>query len=408
MPVPVSQGRVKKFTTDGPIPPPHSRRGVVPQVDPTKKLVAAPGQLLDRPGAIRSSTRRGRGVPCGRHPPYRLRRPVPLSLLSPLPQTATLGRETATPPIRAFPQLPGRLDIICSPPQRGREAIRRSIAHHIACGGHPAYPHCRQQRRPAGGWRRPYPHISPTAGPTRCHLLSPTARQRVYTPRYRPPYRLLRSASLSPLPPTAMPGWGMATPPIRAFPQRRPARSTPYKPKGSVLPRFIGPGGRARRAKKCIGLRVGGAKRVAASKGRIAAEKEAGPIPLAVVLQGAMAVAIGKKGGRCRDLSPPPRRPVQNSLPFPAPLPNRRGRHPTPSRLPMPPPLSWVAGPSTPHRRSAPSPTPSPVRPRQTPLPPMERPILPRGPAARNRNRGQTRQGQNFPPPGQGKFCLPR
>ena len=31
-----------------------------------------------------------------------------------------------------------------------------------------------------------------------------------------------------------------------------------------------------------------------------------------------------------------------------------------------------------------------------------------RGPAARNRNRGQTRQGQNFPPPGQGKFCLPR
>ena len=77
-----------------------------------------------------------------------------------------------------------------------------------------------------------------------------------------------------------MPGWGMATPPIRAFPQRRPARSTPCKPKGSVLPRFIGPGGRARRAKKCIGLRVGGAKRVAASKGRIAAEKEAGPIPV--------------------------------------------------------------------------------------------------------------------------------
>lgn len=220
-------------------------------------------------------------------------------------------------PIRAFPQLPGRLDIICSPPQRGREAIRRSIAHHIACGGHPAYPHCRQQRRPAGGWRRPYPHISPTAGPTRCHLLSPTARQRVYTPRYRPPYRLLRPASLSPLLPTAMPGWGMATPPIRAFPQRRPARSTSCKPKGSVLPRFIGPGGRARRAKKCIGLRVGGAKRVAASKGRIAAEKEAGPIPLAVVLQGAMAVAIGKKGGRCRDLSPPPGGPCKTRSLFP-------------------------------------------------------------------------------------------
>ena len=199
MPVPVSQGRVKKFTTDGPIPPPHSRHGVVPQVDPTKKPAAAPGQLLGRPGASRSPTRRGRGVLYGRHPPY----------------------------------------------------------------------------------------------------------------------RLLRPASLSPLLPTAMPGWGMATPPIRAFPQRRPARSTPCKPKGSVLPRFIGPGGRARRAKKCIGLRVGGAKRVAASKGRIAAEKEAGPIPLAVVLQGAMAVAIGKKGGRCRDLSPPPGGPCKTRSLFP-------------------------------------------------------------------------------------------
>ncbi len=273
MPVPVSQGRVKKFTTDGPIPPPHSRRGVVPQVDPTKKLVAAPGQLLDRPGAIRSSTRRGRGVPCGRHPPY----------------------------------------------------------------------------------------------------------------------RLLRPASLSPLLPTAMPGWGMATPPIRAFPQRRPARSTPCKPKGSVLPRFIGPGGRARRAKKCIGLRVGGAKRVAASKAALPPKKRRALFPSQLSFKEQWLWQSAKKRGQCRDLSLPPRRPMQNSLPFPAPLPNLRGRHPTPSRLSMPPPLSWVAGPSTPHRRSAPSPTPSPVRPRQTPLPPMERPISPRGPAARNRNRGQTR-----------------
>ena len=400
MPVPVSQGRVKKFTPDGPIPPPHSRRGIVPQVDPTKKLAAAPGQLLDRPGAIRSSTRRGRGVPCGRHPPYRLRRPVPLSLLSPLPQTATLGRETATPPIRAFPQLPGRLDIICSPPQRGREAKRRSIARHIACGGHPAYPHCRQQRRPAGGWRRPYPHISPTVGPTRCHLLSPTARKRAYTPRYRPPYRLLRPASLSPLPPTAMLGWGMATPPIRAFPQRRPARSTPCKPKGSVLPRFIGPGGRARQAKKCIGLRVGGAKRVAASKSALPPKKRRALFPSQLSPKERWLWQSAKKRGQCRDLSPPPGGPCKTRSLFPprcqigaAVVPHQAV---CPRRRPGLPGLQHHSVP------------PSPVRPRQTPLPPMERPISPRGPAARNRNHGQTRQGQNFPPPGQGKFCLPR
>lgn len=232
----------------------------------------------------------------------------------------------------------------------------------------PAIPVATDSDTRPGDGNAPYPRIPPTARPTRYHLLSPTARQGGHTPQYHPPYRLWRpprlstlpptattgrgiatalsahfpncradqmpsalphSAAgvhtpryrppyrLSPLPPTAMLGWGMATPPIRAFPQRHPARSTPCKPKGSVLQRFIGPGGRARQAKKCIGLRVGGAKRVAASKSRIAAEKKAGPIPLAVVLQGAMAVAIGKKGGRCRDLSPPPGGPCKTRSLFP-------------------------------------------------------------------------------------------
>ena len=329
----------------------------------------------------------------------------------------------------------------------------------------PAIPVATDSDTRPGDGNAPYPRIPPTARPTRYHLLSPTARQGghtpqyrppyrlwrpprlstlpptattgrgmatplsahfpncradqmpsalphsaagVHTPRYHPPYRLLRPASLSPLLPTAMPGWGMATPPIRAFPQRRPARATPCKPKGSVLPRFIGPGGRARRAKKCIGLRVGGAKRVAASKAALPPKKRLALFPSQLSFKEQWLWQSAKKGRAMQRPVPAPRRPMQNPLPFPAPLPNRRGYRPTPCRLPMPPPLSWVAGPSAPHRRSAPSPTPSPVRPRQTPLPPMERPISPRGPAARNRNRGQTRQGQNFPPPGQGKFCLPR
>lgn len=232
MPVPVSQGRVKKFTTDGPIPPPRSRRGVVPQVDPTKKLAAALGQLLGRPGASRSPTRRGRGIPCGRHPPYRLRRPVPLSLLSPLPQTATLGRGMATPLSAHFPNC--RADQMPS-----------ALPHSAAKGLYAAVS----------------PAISPAA--------------------VRPAYLHFRR-------------------------QRHPARATPCKPKGSVLPRFIGPGGRARRAKKCIGLRVGGAKRVAASKAALPPKKRRALFPSQLSFKEQWLWQSAKKEGGAETCPRPP------------------------------------------------------------------------------------------------------
>ena len=188
-------------------------------------------------------------------------------------------------PYLRIPQLPGRPDTICSPPQRGRGPYAAVSPAISSTAAHPAYPHFRRQRRLLSA-----------------HSPNDTRRE---------PHPANRKGLSS---------------------RRAPAHA-------AVL-------GRQRR----IDLHVGGEERGAANKSRIAAEKEAGLIPQAVRLPKERHLPRATKGG-----APVPRpalrRSVQNPLPFPALMQNRRGCRPTPNHLPLP--SSWAASPLPPSGHGA-------------------------------------------------------
>ena len=197
-----------------------------------------------------------------------------------------------------------------------------SVLPHSAAGGpyaavspaissaaaRPAYPHCRRRRRPAGGWRRPYPRIFPT---------TPGVSHTLQTERNRPPA------------------------------VHRPMR-------------------RHSAGKRRIDLHVGGEERGAANKSRIAAEKETDLIPPAVRLpkerhlpratKGALQCPVPPSGGPCKTRSPfPPRCKIGAAVvPRQAVCPCRRPGPPDrqPPSPPPPPPVERPILPCDPAARN--------------------------------------------------------
>ncbi|ERI97384.1 hypothetical protein HMPREF0262_03254 [Clostridium sp. ATCC 29733] len=292
MPVPVSQGRVKKFTTDGPIPLPRSRRSVAPQADPAKKA----GRRA-RPTAAPSTLPHGAvGVLCGNMAP-------------------------AISSAAATLLIPTAVD--------GDARLEDGDA--------------------------PYPRIPPTAGPTRCCLFPHS----VAGGPYAAVSSAISSAAARPTIPTAADSdtrLGDGDAPIRAFPQRHPARATPCKSKGSVLPPCADPCSRTRQVKdiSICTLRV---------RSGMSPTKSALPPKKRRVLFPRQSVSQRRDGCRERQRGAPVPRPalrrsVQNLLPFPALPQNRRGCRPTPSRLPLP--SSWAARPPAPFPRPATTSSPAP------------------------------------------------
>lgn len=212
-------------------------------------------------------------------------------------------------PYLRIPQLPGRPDTICSPLQRGRDPYAAVSPAISSAAARPTIPTAADSDTRLGDGDAPYPRIPPTAGPTIRYLFSPTARQgsiRRGIARYiiygGPP-------RLSPLPPTA-------TPPIRAFPQRHPARATPCKPKGSVLPPCTGPCGRTRQAKGVSICTLGARSGVPPTKAALPLKKRRVSFPRQSVSQrrdiyrerrrGALQCPVPPSGGPCKTRSPFP------------------------------------------------------------------------------------------------------
>ena len=263
-----------------------------------------------------------------------------MSLLLP---AATPGWGMVTPLSAHFPncradQMPSAL------PHSAAKGPYAAVSPAISpVAARPAYPHCRRQRCSAGGWRRPLSTHPPNCRADHTLSVLPHSAAGVHTPRYRPLYHLRRPTPLIPtsadsdasyprIPPTT-PGASHTLQTERVCP---PAVHRPMRPYSA--------------GKRRIDLHVGGEERGAANKSRIAAEKEAGLIPQAVRLPKERHLPRATKGG-----APVPRpalrRSVQNPLPFPALMQNRRGCRPTPNHLPLP--SSWAASPLPPSGHGA-------------------------------------------------------
>lgn len=211
----------------------------------------------------------------------------------------------------------------------------------------PAIPVATDSDTRPGDGNAPYPRIPPTARPTRYHLLSPTARQGGHTPQYHPPYHLWQPPRLSTLPPTATTGRGIATPLSAHFPncradqmpsalphsaakglyaavsptispaaahpaylyfrrQRHPARATPCKPKGSVLPPCTGPCSRTRQAKGVSICTLGVRSRVPPVKATLPPKKRLALFPSQLSFKEQWLWQSAKKGGDAETCPRPP------------------------------------------------------------------------------------------------------